>query len=282
MKAVISLAKVIDAKSLAISALAVLVTWLCLKFKITADFPLTLIATAIVFPLVFSINAAYRRRDSALEEYASLKAHSRALYLAARDWLPHYEDPGRTGSIKGTIDALLRACRTLFTSPIVELETHEPAVYREMSNISLFILRLREEGLAPNEVSRCNQYLSRIALSFEKLKHIFEYRTPRTLRAFSGFFIYLLPIVYGPYFAFQAAEYGTALVYVMPVLFVLILVGLSNIQDDLENPFDQIGEDDVAINVEKFVGSLEVNGSSVPTRSHDATAQPTSEDPGER
>jgi len=42
----------------------------------------------------------------------------------------------------------------------------------------------------------------------------------------------------------------------MPVLFTLILVGLANIQDHLENPFDQIGEDDVAINPEKFVASL--------------------------
>ena len=42
----------------------------------------------------------------------------------------------------------------------------------------------------------------------------------------------------------------------MPVLFVLILVGLSNIQDHLENPFDLIGDDDVAINAEKFVASL--------------------------
>lgn len=39
----------------------------------------------------------------------------------------------------------------------------------------------------------------------------------------------------------------------MPVLFSFILVSLDNIQEHLENPFDQIGEDDVMINVEKFV-----------------------------
>ena len=42
----------------------------------------------------------------------------------------------------------------------------------------------------------------------------------------------------------------------MPVLFALILVGLANIQDHLENPFDQIGEDDVAINADLFVSTL--------------------------
>ena len=44
----------------------------------------------------------------------------------------------------------------------------------------------------------------------------------------------------------------------MPVLFALILVGLANIQDELENPFDQIGVDDVAIDPERFIVSLDL------------------------
>ena len=46
------------------------------------------------------------------------------------------------------------------------------------------------------------------------------------------------------------------LVYVMPILFSVILVSLDNIQNHLENPFDQLGEDDVVINAEKLVASL--------------------------
>ena len=48
--------RVVNLKSVLISALAVLSTWLCLRYHIKADFPLTLIATAIVFPVVFSIS----------------------------------------------------------------------------------------------------------------------------------------------------------------------------------------------------------------------------------
>jgi hypothetical protein len=47
------------------------------------------------------------------------------------------------------------------------------------------------------------------------------------------------------------------LVYVMPILFSVILVSLDNIQNHLENPFDQRGEDDVVINAEKLVASLD-------------------------
>jgi hypothetical protein len=33
-------------------------------------------------------------------------------------------------------------------------------------------------------------------------------------------------------------------------------MSLDNVQEHLENPFDQIGEDDIAINAEKFVERL--------------------------
>ncbi len=66
----------------------------------------------------------------------------------------------------------------------------------------------------------------------------------------------LLPILYGPHFAKISEGYAAGLEYLMPVLFSMILVGLDNIQDHLENPFDQIGEDDLTINAEKFVERL--------------------------
>ena len=44
----------------------------------------------------------------------------------------------------------------------------------------------------------------------------------------------------------------------MPVLFTTVLVSLDNIQEHLENPFDQIGEDDIIINAEKFIERLDL------------------------
>ena len=37
----------------------------------------------------------------------------------------------------------------------------------------------------------------------------------------------------------------------------MILVSLDNIQEHLENPFDQVGEDDIKFNVNKFIERLE-------------------------
>jgi hypothetical protein len=93
--------------------------------------------------------------------------------------------------------------------------------------------------------------------AFENMKHIFQYRTPRTLRTYSKIFIWLIPIIYGPYFVNIAGSYNVVILLVMPVLLSVVLTSLDNIQEQLENPFDEIGEDDVRINPEKFVERLD-------------------------
>jgi len=253
-----TIAFIINVKAIVISAFAVLSTYLCLRWNVVANYPLTLIATAVVFPIVFSINSAYKRREAVLDDYASMKAHGRAIYFATRDWLDSsgVDTQERCRSLLGD---LLRSSREMFHAPRQEMLDREREVYGCFSNLSQFIRKdLRQAGLASGEVSRCNQYLSKMLLAFEQVKHIYQYRTPRTLRAFSDFFITILPPLYGPYFAYISSDFSSGLTYVMPVLFALVLVSLDKIQEHLENPFDQVGQDDVMINAEKFMDRLHV------------------------
>ena len=247
---------IVSWNSLAVSILAVVATWASLRLNLVADYPLTIISTAVIFPIVFSIGHAYKRREAALDDYGVIKAHGRAIYFAARDWLPE-SDQGRIDQLEAALSDLLHACRDMFKGSLDEMPVNERAVYAAFSDLSAFVKRMRGEGLASGECSRCNQYLSKMVVAFESIKHIYQYRTPRSLRAFSDFFIIILPLIYGPYFAAQAIEYeAPVLTYVMPVLFAIILTGLDNIQSHLEDPFDQIGPDDVAINAEKFIEML--------------------------
>ncbi len=257
---------IISYRTFVLMAVAMLSTFACLKLNIKADFPLTLVATAVIFPIVFSIGGAYKRREVALDHYAALKTYGKSIFYAARDW-PEECSPKSLELIRHEITNMLNACRTLFTSKKSEIAEHELAVYDSFSKLSRLIrTELREKGLASGEVSRCNQYLSKMLESFEKIKHVFQYRTPRTLRAFSDIFITLLPVLYGPYFAAIAGDYTVpALAYVVPALFAFILTSLDNIQIHLENPFDQVGEDDVFINVEKFGERLQQHSVTHPT-----------------
>jgi len=247
---------IINRKTIIVTILAVLSTYLCRRFGIEAEFPMTLIATAVVFPIVFSINGAYKRREMALTRYGSIKAHGQAIYFAARDWLED-TDAELLERSRGLLGDLLGACRDLLARPVDELDENEVAVYTAFSHLSRFIKNdLRGRGMPSGEASRCNQFLSKMIVAFEDAKHIYQYRTPRTLSAFSDFFVAVLPVAYGPYFAAISTDFAPGLQYVMPVLFTVILVSLDNIQEHLENPYDQIGEDDIVINVEKFVKRL--------------------------
>ena len=256
MQRLLSLTEIVNLKSLFVAALALLSTWVCLQYGISADFPLTLIATAIVFPLVFSISTAYTRREKALEEYGSLKAHGRSLYLASRHWVAERNDQ-RDSELEAALHSLLSATRDMLMNPPHEMRTHEARVYASFGKLSEFVQEMRHAHLSTSEASPLHQFIARMLVAFENLKHIYEYRTPRTLRAFSDFFIFLLPILYGPFFAFQAFSFNRDLFFVEPILFAFILVGLANIQDHLENPFDQIGADDVAIHPDRFIASLD-------------------------
>jgi predicted membrane chloride channel (bestrophin family) len=247
---------IINWKTFVITALAIASTAFCIHFEIKADFPLTLIGTAIVFPIVFSIGGAYKRREVALDEYGSIKAHGRALYFAVSDWL---ENPPQElkDELKSHLKNLLSSCKHVFSNPVNELEENEKEVYRSFKDLSKFIKSMRTHGLPSGEASRSNQFLSKMMISFERIKHIYQYRTPRTLRTYSDIFIVMLPIIYGPHFAHSVTSYNYGLQYAVPIMFSVILVALDNIQSHLENPFDQQGEDDVYINDEKFIRNLD-------------------------
>lgn len=249
---------IINFKTLVVAALSVFSTYVCIRYNWTGDFPLTIIATAVIFPIVFSIGGAYSRRENALDEYSSMKAHGRAMYFAARDWL-EVTNGASQEKLKELLGNLFTATRDMFVNPQEQMREREVAIYRAFSDLSKYIKQdLRAAGLASGECSRCNQYLSKIMIAFENVKHIYQYRTPRTLRAFSDIFIFILPFLYGPYFAFLAGESSPGTEYFMPIMLSLVLVALDNIQTHLENPFDQIGEDDIAINVEIFLDRLDM------------------------
>lgn len=254
---------IVNLQTVIISALAVLSTALCIHYNVLADFPFSLIAMSVVFPIVFSIGGAYKRREAALKEYAAIKGYLRSIYFVSRDWLDQPK-PENVDKMKGIIERFFQNFRHMFTEPVEKLHNNEGKIYANFSEISKYIKHeLRGEGLSSGECSRTNQYLQKMMISFEAIKHIYQYRTPRTLRAFSNLFIKILPILYGPFFAQMDSEFSFGfehsygLEYLIPVLLTMILVSLDNIQEHLENPFDQVGEDDITFNVEKFIKNLD-------------------------
>jgi hypothetical protein len=144
--------------------------------------------------------------------------------------------------------------RVIFTSSHQkDWSVNEAKVYEYFSKLSEVSIELRSHGVTSSEISRISQYVSKMIIAFDNLKFIHAYRTPITLRAYSKVFIYVFPVIYGPYFATTFDEYSGHLEYVMPVLYSFILVSLDNIQDHLEHPFDEVGEDDIRIDENEII-----------------------------
>lgn len=251
-----SFALIINYKTFIITALAVISTYLCYHVGLTAKFPDMLVGVAIVFPVVFSIGSAYTRRETALQRFADFKGHAIALYYATRDWTAD-KNNDLPAQAKQIINEMIVLMRDMFkTEHNPEWHTNETKMYQLFSRLSILTMELRKYGVQSGEISRVSQYVSKIIIAFDNMKIIHNYRTPITLRTYSKVFIYIFPIIYGPYFASTFNDYSASLEYVMPVLYSFILVSLDNIQDHLENPFDNVGEDDIEIDAEETVNLL--------------------------
>ncbi len=250
-----SIFRIINYKTFIITILSIASTYLCLRYNIVANLPLTLVGIAIVFPVVFSIDSAYKRRERALALIGDIKAHILSLYQASSDWIDPKDDDFKI-RIKEKLMEIYAGITILLTSKNSDAKKYEEDLYKRLWELSELLQEFRKFGLVAGEVSRVSQYISKIEVALESLKVIYYYRTPVTLRAYSKVFIYSFPILYGPYFVFVSKDYTTGLEFMMPVVFSFILVSLDNIQDHLENPFDQVGEDDIKFDEEEFSAML--------------------------
>ncbi len=257
MKRIIhSFSLIINYKTFVVTILSVISAYYCFEFGLIAKFPDMLVGVAIVFPIVFSIGSAYTRRETALQRYADFRGHAIAIYYATRDWPTNKENdmPARARNIVVEMMALMK---DILAGERSEWAENEHRFYHLFSNLSELTMEMRTFGVQSGEISRVSQYVSKMVIAFDNLKVIYLYRTPITLRAYSKVFIYVFPIIYGPYFASTFHDFSAQLEYVMPVLYSFILVSLDNIQDHLENPFDQAGEDDIDIDADETSRLLE-------------------------
>jgi hypothetical protein len=247
---------IINYKTLIITALAVISSEVCFRYGLTAKFPDMLVGVAIVFPVVFSIGSAYNRRESALQRFSDFKGHAIAIYYATRDWTTN-KDNDLPPRVRKMVTEMTQLMRDMFKSNHnAEWQKNEAKIYSAFSQLSALTMEMRNFGVQSGEISRVSQYVSKMIIAFDNLKIIHTYRTPVTLRAYSKVFIYVFPIIYGPYFASTFKDFSAHLEYVMPILYSFILVSLDNIQDHLEHPFDEVGEDDIRIDETEVVAHM--------------------------
>ena len=65
---------IINHRTLITLVISLVVPYLCYSYEIIYNIDLTLISIAIIFPLVFAIRGAFKRREKALEHLSKMKS----------------------------------------------------------------------------------------------------------------------------------------------------------------------------------------------------------------
>ncbi len=234
--------QLVTLRGIVISAIAAGVTYGCYALDLWADIPSAIVSVAIIFPIVFSINAAYTRREKALRSLSKIKAHLLNIFYAHRD-IYQGDDKEKVQYAETKIVTLLEEIERYFTEQEGEdEEIRLTRVYKHFSDLMKSISSLQGNI---GGFSRYVQSHRTATQEFENMRNILIYRTPVSLRSYSYIFLNLFPILFAPFFAYLSNEYFFGLGFGVAVFYTFILVGLDKIQDDLEDPFDQEGSDDI-------------------------------------
>lgn len=233
-------------------------------YGISFELHVTLFVSPIVFPLAFSINTDFQRREKVLEDLAQFKSSGMVWYFCMRDWKQAAQlDNDWIGSVHAKLRSLLFHLREyLLTYKIERRKVILRAIYEDFSDTNQLIERLRASKLPSNAaiISRSIHLLSMMCLSFERLRVIREYRSPRSIRSFNKVLIMFLPIILSPYFVHLGKKSDNKWEpYFISTLVAFVFSALQGVQDKLDDPFDGMSEDDIHLDTfdDEWNSSLE-------------------------
>jgi hypothetical protein len=217
-------------------------TFIAIHYKIKFNLDLLLFGLAIGFPLAFSIQSAFKRRDRALEYLSLFKAGTLSLFhcFKIEEDLSHE----RKKAAFHTISNLINQVTTQLTSRIASYES----VQERIEEVMDFIEKNRE-SLSGRNVMRMVRYLRDVAESSAYLISLVNHRTMAGLRFYSIAFITVFPLVQAPIVLYKLDDIVPYwLIHFLMAFSSLILITLHNFQKMIEYPFAPEGMDNIRVN----------------------------------
>lgn len=232
---------IINHRTLITLLLSLLVPYCAYSFEIIYNIDLTLISIAIIFPLVFAIRGAFKRREKALE---FLSLHRGAIKTISYYFM---NSAKLSDQAKEEINEILNDLSNSFLDHLSQSNYNTDIIDNKTALIYQFIEKYNEvlSGGAKQKIFR---FIKDVHVSQENLIAIHTHRTPISLKAYCLIFIYMFPVIYTPTIINKIGlENPTGLTYFVIILSEFILISLYNIQDQMEYPFDKDGLDDIKL-----------------------------------
>jgi hypothetical protein len=242
---VIKYLSILNHRTLITLLLSLFIPFCAYSFKIIYNIDLTLISIAIIFPLVFAIRGAFKRREKALE---FLSLHRGALktisYFFMSSKLPD--------EAKQEIKKILEDLSNSFLNHLSQTLHNTDTIDAQTESIFEFIKK-HDEGISRGVKQKIFRFIRDLHVAQENLIAIHTHRTPISLKAYCLIFIYMFPVIYTPTIINKIGlDNPSALTYFVVILSEFILISLYNIQDQMEYPFDKDGLDDIKLDHFKF------------------------------
>ena len=235
---------ILNKKTLYALLISLIVLFLSYRFSITYNIDLTLISIAIIFPLVFTIRGAFRRREKALEHLSLFRGSLKTVENIVRGSKLEESD------IKRSLDLITKCSKGLidYLSDVVPTtKSHDDNV----EELYGFLLSKRDV-IGGGTLQKVSRFLKDTYDSADNLVGIHTHRTPISLKAYCLIFVYIFPVIYTPTIINKIGiENPPYLTYFIVILSQFILISLYNIQDQMEYPFDKEGIDDIDLDLFK-------------------------------
>ena len=239
---------VINLRTAVVIIITILATKFVQAFNLSLNFDLTLLSIAILFPLVFTIRGSFRRREKALEFLSEFKTGlTLCLYCIERsDKTPD--------ELKQQFRKIISSISDKLFGYINKEKVNMEDAHKQIQMVPDF-LRDNKETVGNNIATRIVRYMKEVNEGAECTMAIKNHRTPVSLRAYCLVFIYFFPFLHGANLMARigANEVFLWVVYLVNCIISFVLITIYNIQEHLEDPFDQNGLDDIRINDFKVI-----------------------------
>lgn len=214
------------------------------NIRLTLDF--TIESIAFVFPLVFSITSAYQRRQESIETFAEFR--NKIIDISNI----FYAVNGVGKEDYNMLNSELLCAQQLLVSYIKPTGKNQNfELLRQKRKSILPLLNSYKHFFNEREEDSLIQVKNELFLSAEKLRGTKIHETPISLRKYCLIFIYLSPFLYDSQLGVGQSSFDHTLETVISLFFSLlisfVLMALYNVQEYIENPFDQKGLDDLKI-----------------------------------
>ena len=223
----------------------ILVLQLYKTYDIKIEIDLTVLSVAIVFPLVFSITSAYQRRQDSIRHYTGFR--NKIIDLTNLIYSVDNIDKEEYNLLFQKLLTLQKSINSILLSDVNQLDQSKE--YRKLrKNIFSQIIKIKNK-FNEREKDSIIRVKNELFFDVEMLNGIRIHGTPISLRVYCLIFIFISPFLFSSNQFFISESFNSELFSTIISLTIsFILMALYNVQEYIENPFDQKGLDDLKIN----------------------------------